>query len=89
MVGIQSIALIKKSITKKKKKLKTIEKNAKRDNIYKEVTTVEKRYYITSKKVNAKVIEEIKEDIGMLKTKFTFTRFTFCQDKNKTTNKML
>ena len=56
--GVKSIVLIKKSITKKEK-VKNNRKNAKNESIYKEVTTVEKRYYITSRTVDAKAIEEI------------------------------
>ena len=85
--GIKSIALIKKTITKKEK-VKNTRKNAKKEDIYKEVTTVEKRYYITSKKVNAKVIEEIIRGHWSVENKIHFhLDFTFCQDKNKTTNK--
>ena len=85
--GVKSIVLIKKSITKKEK-VKNNRKNAKNESIYKEVTTVEKRYYITSRTVDAKTIEEIIRGHWSVENKIHFhLDYTFSQDKNKTTNK--
>ena len=63
-------------------------KNAKKETIYKEVTTIEKRYYISSRSVNAEELEKAVRAHWNIENKIHFhLDVTFCQDKNRTSNK--
>lgn len=85
--GIQSFGLVKKSITKKMK-VKNERKNAKNKTIEKTVTSVEYRYYISSKQVNIKEFSIATRQHWAVENKIHWhLDFTFCQDANSTTNK--
>ena len=80
---------MKKTITKKVL-VKNTRKNAKNKDkkIEKIVTTVEKRYYISSRQVNIPEFSECTRKHWLVENKLHFhLDFTFCQDKNSTTNK--
>lgn len=85
--GIQSFGLIRKTITKKVK-TKNTRKNAKKEKIEKEITTVENRYYISSKQVNIEEFHLATRGHWEVENKVHWhLDFTFCQDHNSTTNK--
>lgn len=84
---VQSIGLVKKSITKKVL-VKNERKNAKKKKIEKVITTVENRYYISSKQVNIKEFSIATREHWSVENKVHWhLDFTFCQDDNKTTDK--
>lgn len=84
---LQTIGMIQKTIIKKVKE-KNTRKNAKKEAIYKEVTTIEKRYYISSRSVNAEELEKTVRAHWNVENKIHFhLNVTFCQDKNRTSNK--
>lgn len=85
--GIHSFGLVKKTITKKAK-VKNDRKNAKKKMIEKQVTTVEYRYYISSKQVNIKEFSIATKQHWSIENKVHWhLDFTFRQDNNTTTNK--
>ncbi len=85
--GIKSFGLIKKTITKKVK-VKNTRKNAKTEKIEKEVTSVESRYYISSKQVNIEEFNLATRGHWAIENKIHWhLDFTFCQDLNSTMNK--
>ena len=84
---IKSFGLEKKTITKKVL-VKNERKNAKKKMIEKEVTTVENRYYISSKYINVDEFDNATRGHWNIENKIHWhLDFTFAQDKNKTTNK--
>ena len=87
--GIQTFGLVRKTITKKEV-VKNIRKNSKDSNnkIEKEVTTVENRYYISSRQVNINEFNIATRNHWSIENKIHWhLDFTFCQDGNTTTNK--
>lgn len=85
--GIHSFGLVRKTITKKMK-VKNNRKNAKKKMIEKLVTTVEYRYYISSKQVNIKEFSIATRQHWSVENKIHWhLDFTFRQDNNSTTNK--
>lgn len=85
--GMHSFGLVKKSITKKMK-VKNERKNAKKKTIEKNVTSVEYRYYISSKHVNIKEFSIATSQHWNVENKIHWhLDFTFRQDANSTTNK--
>lgn len=84
---VKSIGLVRKSITKKVL-VKNERKNAKKKKIEKVITTVENRYYISSKQVNIKEFSIATREHWSVENKVHWhLDFTFCQDDNKTTDK--
>ena len=84
---ITSFGFVRKSITKKVL-VKNERKNAKKKKIEKMVTTIENRYYISSKAVNIKEFSIATRQHWAIENKVHWhLDFTFCQDDNKTTNK--
>lgn len=84
---VKTFGLVKKTITKKAI-VKNTRKNSKKTTITKEVTTVEKRYYISSKQVNVKEFDLATRGHWSIENKIHWhLDFTFCQDKNSTQNK--
>lgn len=85
--NIKSFGLVRKSITKKVM-VKNERKNAKKKKIPKIVTTVENRYYISSKHANIKEFSIATRQHWAVENKIHWhLDFTFCQDDNKTVNK--
>ena len=85
--GVHSFGLVKKTITKKVK-VKNERKNAKKKMVEKMVTTVENRYYISSKQVNIKEFSIATRQHWSIENKVHWhLDFTFRQDDNHTTNK--
>lgn len=87
--GVQTFGLVRKTITKKAF-VKNARKNTKdkEKKIEKEITTVENRYYISSRFVNVKEFNEVTRKHWNVEDKLHWhLDFTFCQDKNSTTNK--
>lgn len=85
--NIHSFGLVRKSITKKVL-VKNERKNAKKEKVEKIITTVENRYYISSKQVNIKEFSIATRGHWEVENKVHWhLDFTFCQDDNKTTNK--
>lgn len=85
--GIHSFGLVRKTITKKMK-VKNERKNVKKKMIEKIVTTVEYRYYISSKQVNIKEFSIATRQHWAVENKIHWhLDFTFRQDNNTTTNK--
>jgi len=85
--GIKTFGLVKKTITKKKL-VNNTRKNAKKKKIEKEITTIEKRYYISSRPVNIREFNLVTRGHWSVENKIHWhLDFTFCQDKNTTTNK--
>lgn len=85
--GLHSFGLVKKTITKKVK-VKNERKNAKKKMIEKIVTTIEYRYYISSKQVNIKEFSIATRQHWAVENKIHWhLDFTFRQDNNTTTNK--
>lgn len=84
---VKSFGLVKKTITKKML-VKNDKKNAKNKMIEKEVTSVEKRYYISSKYVDIEEFDRATRGHWNVENKLHWHMdFTFEQDKNKTINK--
>lgn len=84
---VKTFGLVRKSITRKSLE-KNTRKNAKNKYIEKEITTVENRYYISSKRVNIIEFNDATRGHWSIENKIHWhLDFTFCQDKNKTTNK--
>lgn len=84
---LKSFGLVKKTITQKKK-VKNERKNAKKEYIEKEITTVEKRYYISSKYVDILEFNNATRGHWDVENKIHWhLDFTFSQDKNNTLNK--
>lgn len=84
---MHSFGLVRKTITKKAL-VKNERKNAKKKKIEKIITTVENRYYISSKQVNIKEFSIATRQHWAVENKVhCHLDFTFCQDDNKTTNK--
>lgn len=85
--GIKTFGLIRKTTTKKEK-VKNTRKNAKVEKIEKEVTSVENRYYISSKQVNIEEFNLATRGHWAIENKVHWhLDFTFCQDSNSTMNK--
>ncbi len=85
--GIKSFGLVRKTVTKMKL-VKNKRKNAKREMIKKEVTTVEDRYYISSKYVDINEFNTVTRGHWSIENKVHWhLDFTFEQDKNSTRNK--
>ena len=85
--GVHSFGLVRKTITKKVK-VKNERKNAKKKMVEKMVTTVENRYYISSKQVNIKEFSIATRQHWSIENKVHWhLDFTFRQDDNHTTNK--
>lgn len=85
--GLHSFGLVKKTITKKVK-VKNERKNAKKKMIEKIVTTIEYRYYISSKQVNIKEFSIATRQHWAVENKIHWhLDFTFRQDNNTTMNK--
>lgn len=87
--NIQTFGMVRKTITKKVL-VKNTRKNAKEKmkKIEKEVTTVETRYYISSRHVNIIEFNIATREHWNIENKIHFhLDFTFCQDNNSTTNK--
>lgn len=84
---VQTFGLVRKTITKKMF-VKNDRKNAKVKKLEKIVTTTENRYYISSKQVNIKEFSIATREHWNVENKVHWhLDFTFCQDKNSTTNK--
>ena len=63
-------------------------KNAKNKKVKKSVTTIEYRYYISSRQVNIIEFYQATREHWKVENKIHWhLDFTFCQDKNTTTNK--
>lgn len=87
--GINTIGLVRKTITKKEL-VKNTRKNAKNKDkkIEKVVTTIENRYYISSRQVNIQEFNISTREQWSVENKIHWhLDFTFCQDKNTTLNK--
>ena len=87
--NVQSFGLVKKIITKKVQRNMT-RKNAKDKNkkVEKILTTIENRYYISSRSVNIVEFNIATRKHWSVENKLHWhLDFTFCQDKNSTTNK--
>lgn len=87
--NVQTFGLIRKTITKKVL-VKNERKNAKdkKKKIAREVTTIENRYYISSRQVNIVEFNIATRGHWSVENKIHWhLDFTFCQDKNSTTNK--
>lgn len=87
--NVQSFGLVRKTITKKVL-AKNTRKNAKDKDkkVEKIVTTIENRYYISSRSVNITEFNTATREHWSVENKVHFhLDFTFCQDKNSTTNK--
>ena len=85
--GVKSFGLVRKTITQKKLE-KNERRNAKKEKIEKEITTIENRYYISSKYVNIKEFNEVTRGHWNIENKIHWhLDFTFEQDKNTTLNK--
>lgn len=85
--NIQSFGMVRKCITKKVL-VKNERKNAKKKKIEKIITTVENRYYISSRQVDIKEFSIVTRQYWSVENKLHWhLDFTFCQDKNRTTNK--
>lgn len=84
---VKSFGLVKKTIIKKIL-VKNERKNAKKRMIEKEITTVENRYYISSKYVNIEEFNNATRGHWNIENKIHWhLDFTFAQDKNTTRNK--
>ena len=85
--GLKTIGMVKKTVTTKvieKKK----DKNGKTKKTEKYITSIECRYYISSRNVNIIEFNEVTRKHWNVENKIHFhLDFTFCQDANKTTNK--
>jgi len=80
--GVHSFGLIRKTIVTKQK-VKNRRKNAKKDEIEKEVTTIENRYYISSRMVNIEEFDLATRGEWTVENKIHWhLDFTFCQFQN-------
>ena len=85
--NVRSFGLVRKTVTKKVL-AKNNRKNAKDKKIPKIVSTIENRYYISSRSVNITEFNTATREHWSIENKVHFhLDFTFCQDKNSTTNK--
>ena len=85
--GVKSFGLVRKTITQKKL-VKNERKNAKKEKIEKEVTSIENRYYISSKYVDINEFNTVTRGHWNIENKIHWhLDFTFEQDKNTTLNK--
>lgn len=85
--GLQTIGLVKKTITKKVVTTKTDKKNKKK-KVEETITNTENRYYISSRTVNINEFNTATREHWGVENKIHWhLDFTFCQDKNSTTNK--
>ena len=87
--GCKTFGLVRKTITKDVL-VKNARKNAKNKDkkIKKTLTTVENRYYISSRQVNIKEFSYATREYWSVENKVHWhLDVTFCQDANKTTNK--
>ena len=86
-IGLKTIGMVRKTITTKAI-TKEKDKKGKNKKIEKLITTVECRYYISSRTVNIIEFNEVTRKHWNVENKIHFhLDFTFCQDNNKTTNK--
>ena len=84
---VKSFGMVRKTITKRIL-VKNERKNAKNKMIEKDVTTVERRYYISSKYVNINEFNNATRGHWNIENKIHWhLDFTFEQDKNTTMNK--
>ena len=86
---VKTFGLVKKTIIKKVL-VQNDRKNAKDKNkkIEKYVSTIENRYYISSRQVNIEEFNSATREHWSIENKVHWhLDFTFCQDKNKTANK--
>ncbi len=84
---LTSFGLVRKTIVKKEL-VKNTRKNAKTEKTLKETTSVENRYYISSRQVNINEFKEATRSHWNIENKIHWhLDFTFCQDKNSTSNK--
>jgi len=84
---IKSFGLVRKTIIKRKI-VKNTRKNAKKDMIEKDITSIENRYYISSKQVNIEEFDTATKGHWNIENKIHWhLDFTFAQDKNTTKNK--
>lgn len=84
---VKSFSLVRKIITKKIQ-VKNTRKNAKKKIVEKEITTIENRYYISSKYVNVQEFNNATRGHWNIENKIHWhLDFTFAQDKNSTKNK--
>lgn len=85
--GLTSFGLVRKTITQMKK-IKNKRKNAKQEEIEKEVTTIENRYYISSRQINIKEFNTVTRGHWNVENKIHWhLDSTFDQDNNSTQNK--
>lgn len=85
--GVKTFGLVRKTITQMKE-VKNKRKNAKQEEVEKEVTTVENRYYISSRTVNINEFNKVTRGHWSVENKIHWQLdFTFDQDKNNTRNK--
>ena len=85
--NVHSFGLVKKSITKKVL-VENERKNSKKKKVWKEVITIECRYYISSKNVDIIEFSIATREHWSIENKIHFhLDFTFKQDNNTTTNK--
>lgn len=86
---IKTFGMVRKTVTKKEL-VKNNRKNAKDKDkkVEKEITTIENRYYISSRNVNILEFNEATRGQWNIENKIHWhLDFTFCQDDNTTTNK--
>lgn len=87
--GQKSIGLIRKTVTQKVTVLEEDKKiKGKKKKVEKTIVTTENRYYISSRTVNVKEFDKaIRKHLFVENKIHWHLDFTFCQDKNNTTNK--
>lgn len=84
---VKTFGLIRKTTTKTEK-VKNTRKNSKKEKVEKLITTVENRYYISSKQVNIQEFNIATRGHWAIENKIHWhLDFTFCQDSNSTINK--
>lgn len=82
--GLKTFGMVRKTITKKV----LVKDEKKKKKIEKEITTIEVRYYISSRQVNINEFNKATRQHWNVENKIHWhLDFTFCQDKNSTTNK--
>lgn len=89
-IGLRTIGMVKKTITKEITIHEEVEKNGKKakEKVKKTVTTVEKRYYISSIEVQIEQFSEAIRNHWLVENNIHWhLDFTFRQDDNTTTNK--
>jgi len=85
--NLKTFGLVRKTIMQIKQ-IKNNRKNAKKEDIEKEVTTIENRYYISSHQVNVKEFNYVTRGHWNIENKVHWhLDYTFNQDKNNTRNK--